>query len=136
MMKNDVLNTKKFGYKFYFQDGDNQIACFGNYFTGKEEVYINDDLISSKRSQAIRSKHKFEFAGTRYQIVFEMKSILSGRLVCTFYKNKQLLEQQEQTSLALLKDPKKAVLFIGGCFLVGLSSGYILIAFLSLILGG
>ncbi|MBH0057099.1 hypothetical protein I6F65_09005 [Pseudoalteromonas sp. SWXJZ94C] len=45
MMKNDILNTKKLGYKFYFQDGDNQIACFGSYFTGKEEIYVNDDLV-------------------------------------------------------------------------------------------
>lgn len=135
-MKSEVLNTKKFGYKFYFQDGDNQIACFGNYFTGKEEVYVNDELVSSKRSMGVKSKHQFEFDGTRYQVVFEMKNILSGRLECTFYKNKQSVEQQEQTPIALLKDPKKALLFIGACFLVGLISGYILIASLSLIMGG
>ncbi len=136
MMKNDILNTKQLGYKFYFQDGDNQIACFGNFFTGKEEVYFNDDLVSSKRNQKVKSKHQFELAGASYQIEFEMKNILSGRLECTFYKNKQLIEQQEQTSIALLKDPKKAVLFIGGCFLVGLLTGYIAIFFLSVILGG
>lgn len=135
-MKSEVLNNKKFGYKFYFQDGDDQIACFGNYFTGKEEVYINDELVSSKRSMGVKSQHQFEFAGTRYQVVFEMKNILSGRLECTFYKNKQPVEQQEQTPIALLKDPKKALLFIGGCFLVGLISGYILIALLSLIMEG
>jgi hypothetical protein len=136
MMKNDILNTKKLGYKFYFQDGDNQIACFGNFFTGKEEVYINDDLVSSKRSMGVKSKHQFEFAGMGYQIEYEMKNILSGRLECTFFKNKQLVEQQEQTSISLIKDPRKAVLFIGGCFLVGLLSGYIAIMVISLIFGG
>lgn len=49
MMKDDILHTKKLGYKFYFQDGDNQIACFGSFFTGKEEIYINDDLINTYR---------------------------------------------------------------------------------------
>ena len=50
MMKNDILNTRKLGYKFYFQDGDNQIACFGSYFTGKEEVYVNDCLLYTSPS--------------------------------------------------------------------------------------
>jgi hypothetical protein len=136
MMKNDILNTKKLGYKFYFQDGDNQIACFGSFFTGKEEVYINDDLVSSKRSMGFKSKHQFEFAEMNYQIEFEMKNILSGRLECTYFKNNQLLEQQEQTSISLIKDPKKAVLFVGGCFLVGFLSGIAGYFFLSVILGG
>lgn len=135
MMKQDILNTKKLGYKFYFQDGDNQIACFGSFFTGKEEVYINDDLVSSKRSVGVRSEHHFEFAGNSYQIAYEMKNIISGRLECTFYKNKKLMKQQEQTSIALIKEPKKAVLFIGGCFLVGLLSGYLGFIFLSVMLG-
>jgi hypothetical protein len=136
MMKNDILNTKKFGYKFYFQDGDNQIACFGSFFTGKEEVYINDDLVSSKRSMGFKSKHQFEFARQSYQIEYAMKNILSGRLECTFFKNKQLMEQQEQTSISLLKDPKKAVWFIGGNFVVGILSGIVGYYFLSVILGG
>ncbi|MGS2719250.1 hypothetical protein [Paraglaciecola aestuariivivens] len=134
-MKNDILNTKKLGYKFYFQDGDNQIACFGNYFTGKEEVYFNDELVSSKRNQSVISKHSFEIAGEKYQIVYEMQNILSGRLECSFYKNKHLIEQQQQSSIALLKDPKKALVFVGACFLVGSLTGYILIFLLSAIWG-
>ncbi|MFT6285234.1 MAG: hypothetical protein ACJAXM_001717 [Arenicella sp.] len=136
MMQNNILNTKKLGYKFYFQDGDNQIACFGSFFTGKEEVYINDDLASSKRSVGFKSKHKFKFAENDYQIEYEMKNILTGRLTCTFLKNKHLIKQQEQTSISFIKDPKKAVLLIGGCFLVGFLSGIAGYIFLSVIMGG
>jgi hypothetical protein len=136
MMKNDILNTKKLGYKFYFQDDDNQIACFGSLFTGKEEVYINDDLVSSKRSLGLKSKHQFEFAEMDYQIEYAMKNYLTGRVECTFFKNKQLVEQQDQSLISLFKDPKKAILFIGGCFLVGFLSGFVGYVFLSEILGG
>lgn len=128
MMKDDILHTKKLGYKFYFQDGDNQIACFGSFFTGKEEIYINDDLMSTKRSIGVKSEHTFEFAGNVYQVEYFMKNILSGRLQCSFVKNQQLIQVQEQVSLSVLKDPKKALLFIGGCFLVGFLSGYIALA--------
>ena len=131
-MKNDILNTKKFGYKFYFQDGDNQIACFGSFFTGKEEVYINDDLVSSKYSVGFKSKHRFQFAEDDYQVEYEMENIFSGRVAWSFFKNKQLIEQQKQT---VLKDPKKAVLFIVSCFLIGVLSGIAGYKLLSIILG-
>ena len=59
-MKNEAYLVKKSGYNFYFQEGDNQIACFGSFFTGKEEVYVDDDLVSTKRSFGFKSVHQFE----------------------------------------------------------------------------
>lgn len=135
-MKNDILNTKKIGYKFYFQDGDNQIACFGSFFTGKEEVYINDDLVSSKRSLGLRSKHQFELAGQSYQIEYAMINMLTGKLECSFFKNKQLLEQQQQTVISLIKNPKQALFFIGGSFAIGFLSGLVGYVLVSTIMGG
>ena len=88
MMNNDILNTKKLGYKFYFQDGDDQIACFGSYFTGKEEVYINDELVSEKRNINVKSKHQFELSGNTFNVKFEMLNILTGKLQCSLFKNK------------------------------------------------
>ncbi|MGE6448406.1 hypothetical protein [Pseudoalteromonas tetraodonis] len=133
MMKNDILNTKKLGYKFYFQDGDNQIACFGSYFTGKEEVYINDDLVSSRRSVNIKSSHKFDFENSRYQVKFDMLNILTGRLECTLYKDQEVLAKQVQSSLP--SDPKKAAFFILGCALGGAVFGYTTATVVELIVG-
>ncbi|MBE0377969.1 hypothetical protein PPRY_a0574 [Pseudoalteromonas prydzensis ACAM 620] len=124
MMNNDILNTKKLGYKFYFQDGDDQIACFGSYFTGKEEVYINDELVSEKRSINVTSKHQFELSGNTFNVKFEMHNILTGRLECSLYKNKKLVKSLEQTTL--FSNPKKSALFIAGCFVVGFTVGYII----------
>ncbi len=135
-MKNDILNTKKIGYKFYFQDGDNQIACFGSFFTGKEEVYINDDLVSSKRSMGLKSKHQFEFAEQSYQIEYEMINMLTGKVECSFFKNEQLLEQQQQTLISLIKNPTQALLFIGGSFAIGFLSGLVGYVLVSTIMGG
>ena len=132
-MKNDILNTKKLGYKFYFQDGDNQIACFGSYFTGKEEVYINDDLVTSRRSVNIKSSHKFDFENSHYQVKFDMLNILTGRLECTLYKDQEVLAKQVQSSLP--SDPKKAAFFILGCALGGAVFGYTTATVVELIVG-
>jgi hypothetical protein len=132
-MKGDVLNTKILGYKFYFQDGDNQIACFGSYFTGKEEVYINDDLFSKKRSVNYTSTHAFNFDGSQYQVKFDMLNILTGRLECTLYKNAEVVSNQIQCSLPA--KPKKAVYFIAGCALGGAVFGYAIATIVELIVG-
>jgi len=133
MMNNDILNTKKLGYKFYFQDGDDQIACFGAFFSGKEEVYVNDDLVSSKRSSKCVSKHTFNFDGSAYQVKFDMQNILTGRLECTLFKAEKTIAQQTQCSLP--SDPKKAALFIIGCSLVGAVFGYTIATVIELIVG-
>lgn len=133
MMNKNILNTKKLGYKFYFQDGDDQIACFGAFFTGKEEVYINDELVSSKRNSKCVSTHTFNFAGCEYQIKFAMQNILTGRLECTLLKAEKIVAQQTQCSLP--SDPKKAALFIIGCSLVGAVFGYTIATVVELIAG-
>ena len=132
-MKNDVLNTRKLGYKFYFQDGDDQIACFGSYFTGKEEVYVNDELISNKRNQRIHSVHQFNIGDNDFKVMFEMRNILTGRLECSLYKNGQFIKSYEQSSL--LNNPKTSLKVLFGCFFGGLVGGYLLIIILEFLIG-
>ena len=134
MMKNDILNTKKLGYKFYFQDGDNQIACFGSYFTGKEEVFVNDELVSDKRNQKIASGHLFKHGKDDFEVRFEMRNILSGRLECSLYKNGQFIKSYQKSSL-LNNSPRASLKVIAGCFFGGLVGGYLLITILELLLG-
>jgi len=133
MMNNNILNTKKLGYKFYFQDGDDQIACFGSYFTGKEEVYINDELVSDKRSINVTSQHQFELSGNTFNVKFEMLNILTGRLQCSLFKNKKLVKSYEQSSL--FNNPKTSLKVLAGCFLGGLIGGYLLITILEFLIG-
>ena len=133
MMKNDVLNTRKLGYKFYFQDGDDQIACFGSYFTGKEEVYVNDELISDKRNQRIHSGHQFNIGDNDFKVMFEMRNILTGKLECSLYKNGQFIKSYEQSSL--LNNPKTSLKVLFGCFFGGLVGGYLLIIILEFLIG-
>jgi len=132
-MKNDILNTRKLGYKFYFQDGDNQIACFGSYFTGKEEVFINDELVSDKRNQKVASAHLFKHGEDDFKVTFEMRNILTGRLECSLYKNGQFIKSYEQSSL--LNNPKTSLKVLFGCFFGGLVGGYLLIIILEFLIG-
>ncbi|WP_462146807.1 hypothetical protein [Pseudoalteromonas gelatinilytica] len=133
MMKNDVLNSHKLGNKFYFQDGDNQIACFGHIMSGKEKIYVNDELVSEKRSFGFKSNHDFNYQGNAYAVKFEMQNILTGKVECSFYKAGKLVKQSTQTSLT--DNPKQVALVTLGCFLGGAISGYAVVTFIEPFLG-
>ena len=79
-MKSETDLVNKRGYKFYFQQGDNQIACFGSYFSGKEEVYINDELVSSKRNFGFKSAHEFELEGSTYRVIYAVLNPFTGKI--------------------------------------------------------
>lgn len=79
------------GYWFYFDDEGTQIAAHGSALSGKEIVFIDGEIASTKRSFRRKSNHDFEYKGRNYQIVFFMESILNGTLYCSLYKAGELL---------------------------------------------
>jgi hypothetical protein len=120
-MRNEKYLISKSGYKFYFQEGDNQIACFGSFFSGKEDVYINDDLVSTKRNFGFKSVHKFEFEGTKYSVIYELKNAISGKLDCSLLKGNMQIATQSQSLFS--ENPKKAAITVLWCFIVGFAFG-------------
>lgn len=120
-LKNEIYPIKKRGYKFYFQEGDNQIACFGSFYSGKEDVYINDDLVSTKRNFGFKSVHRFELDGTKFSIVYHLKNLLSSRVDCSFLKENELIATQSQSLFS--ENPKVGKGIVLWCFVVGFAFG-------------
>ena len=79
------------GYWFYFDDEGTQIAAHGSALSGKENVFIDGEIASTKRSFKRKSTHDFQYKGHNYQVVFFMESILTGTLSCSLYKNAELI---------------------------------------------
>lgn len=115
------------GYWFYFRDENRQFAIHGSGYSGKESVYLNDQLISSLRNYRRHSQHQFNVAQDNYRVEFNVTSILKGEIVCSLYKNEQLLETetkaytQDTTSTSL----KKIGLFFVGGIITGALAGLI-----------
>lgn len=126
-MKNQTYPLRTRGYKFYFQEGDNQIACFGSYVSGKEEVYVNDELVSTKRSLGFKSVHSFMIEEHTYSVVYKLSNILNGQVKCSLLKGVNTLSVQSQSIFS--NNPKTANGIILWCFFVGSvfgALGYIL----------
>lgn len=126
-MRSDAGLDKKRGYQFYFKAGDNQIACFGSFFTGKEDVYVNDELVSSKRNFGFKSAHEFEIEGVKYRVVYDLVNLITGKVECSFFKGRKSLASQSQSPFS--QNPKTGASVALWCFIVGFIFGCLGYAF-------
>lgn len=81
----------KHGYWFYFDDEGAQIAAHGSALSGKETVFVDREISSSKRCYKRTSTHDFQYQGHNYQVVFFVESMLKGTLSCSLYKDGKLV---------------------------------------------
>ena len=89
-----MTNNQNNGLCFVSKIDDITITAIGSILSGKEFVYINDELVSSQKSLNKVSKHKFEKDGKHYEVIFYMPSVMKGRLECIFFQNSQLIEKK------------------------------------------
>ncbi|MFT7560557.1 MAG: hypothetical protein ACI93R_002478 [Flavobacteriales bacterium] len=80
-LSNNTVTLKK-GYWFFFEDNGTKFAAQGSIWSGKETIYADDEIVSSKRSFSRSSIHSFELNGHAYSVKFHMSNILTGALEC------------------------------------------------------
>jgi hypothetical protein len=92
MIPNKSEASIKNGNWFIYQDGGNLIQIWGSNATGKEKVYLNNELVSERTSIKMRSEHQFtDQQGQNYEVKFEMESLLKGRLKCVIKRDETIL---------------------------------------------
>jgi len=118
------MKTKKNKHmKSYFNKGiwintkdeENEIKIWCSTFTGKEIIYLNDKIVSTKRIFLTKSQHIFkDDKGTNYELRFGVANVLKADLKCYLYKNNVLIKplktvRQKSKNFFL----KKSALVIG-----------------------
>ena len=78
------------GYDFQFEFNGLSFRAGGSSASGKEYVYVNDELVSSKRSQSTLSEHAFSYNDNHYRLEFEVLNKLKGELACRLYCDDKL----------------------------------------------
>jgi len=119
--KDDVSLSN--GYWFYFDDEGTQIAAHGSALSGKETVYVDREIASTKRSYKRTSTHDFQYKGHNYQVVFFMESMLKGTLSCSLYKDGKPLSTTRKSYS--IKSFGWKIFFIS--MAIGAAFGYILV---------
>lgn len=78
--------SKKYSPKFIFMDGENEII-FINSYSAIEYVYINGQEVYSHRRISKESVVEIEHNSNTYRFEVDVKNIMLGPVVCSFYKN-------------------------------------------------
>lgn len=80
------------GLWFVHDDEVNSIKIFGSN-TGKEKIYLNEELVSEQRNVNLKSEHQFQDKqGNIYEVKFITTNLVKGEMDCLIYKNKERIK--------------------------------------------
>jgi len=82
----------KDGTWFIHSDEINKIQVWGSNLTGKEKVFLNNELVSEERSMKMQNSHKFKDKnGHNYEVKIEAGSLLNGEIICELRRDNTIL---------------------------------------------
>ncbi|GIU11250.1 MULTISPECIES: hypothetical protein [unclassified Shewanella] len=117
------------GYWYYFNDQDVRITAHGSGYSGKETIYVNDEVVSDKRNLVkMNSCHKFCHLGNDYEVRFKVTSLMKATVECSLYRNNQHLATETKAFLSKDNQSVKKQIFM--CFLAGLVFGGLFVLFM------
>jgi diaminopimelate epimerase len=91
-----ALLTK--GFNFKFNTEGHEVHAWGSAKSGKEKVYVDGKLVSSKWSFTKKSLHTFTVNNISYELEFNMVSLLTGELHCILIRKGVHVETQKQVA--------------------------------------
>ena len=97
----------------------------GSYWTGREHVWLDGEVVSKKWNYRLSSSHCFMRNGESYKVAFKMKNLFTGKVEIAAYRNDALLFSET----AQVFSGKRALLIFIIAVLLGYSSGYWLARF-------
>ncbi|MDG2231916.1 MAG: hypothetical protein P8K82_09670 [Paracoccaceae bacterium] len=97
----------------------------GSYWTGREQVWLDGEVVSKKWNYRLSSSHCFMRNGESYKVAFKMKNLFTGKVEIAAYRNDALLFSET----AQVFSGKRALLIFIIAVLLGYSSGYWLARF-------
>ncbi len=121
-IKTDINKpSARHGYWFYFDIEGIKITAFGSAFSGKEIIFIDDDIVSECRSYRVSNGHKFEYQGSQYEVRFTMQNILTGNLICEVFKDGKKIATENKAYFGGSDTSTKTTLL--WLFVIGAASG-------------
>jgi hypothetical protein len=125
------------GFNFDFEDAGHVINVHCSSVSGKESIYLDGELVASKRSYRRKSSSKFAVNENKYEVEFNVVDMLKGETHCTLIKNDVHVKTIKKALLMKYQLTAKStwiVVFL--IFVFGGLSGFILMDYLLSVFGG
>lgn len=75
------------------KDGENIIQIWTSNLSGKEKVFVNNELVSEKRNLKKEAFHEFsDENGVKYKVLFKTISISKGSSTCIIVRNEDTIK--------------------------------------------
>ena len=87
----------KHGYWFYFDDEGTQIVAHVSALTGKEVVFVDDEIVSNKRNFRLQATHSFAHKERQYEVTIAMVSLIKGAINCRLQRDGVLLHKTSKS---------------------------------------
>jgi hypothetical protein len=134
----DLEGTISFskGFQYVFTEGDHTIYLSCSAVNGKEQLYVDDKLVSKKWSFRRKSIHQFPIGDDLYEVELHVVNMFTGETHCTLIKNDvhvKTLKKALKKSRQLSKD--NFWWYIPSCFVVGAVSGFLALKFIFMLFG-
>lgn len=122
----------------FFDVGAHSIQVRCSMLTGKEQVWLNDQLVSSRYSWRFRSVHRIDIDGEPFEVHIVLCSFLKGPLQISFWRAGQQIDCDE-ISYDQIRQGMGLPAFIGSVLLFALGGavvGFLLATAVNLLGGG
>ena len=106
------------GFSFSFEDGEIQIEAWFSALSGLEKIFVDGELISSKRNLSSNSTHTFKVDDNEYSTNIQAVSVFRGPFVCTLSKNEEAYKRQK------LVFPKAKNRYLEYLFAIGVGAAF------------
>lgn len=114
----------------FFDVGEHVISVEASYLTGKERVYVDDELVSEKLTWRFQSEHQFQLDGKDVIVRLKVASMLTGPVAITLIVNGEVVDADIWNLKRILKTNAtsqvwwKTLLIIFALGLIGGVVGY------------
>jgi len=102
------MNTPNEASISFFDCGEHTIKVIASFTSGKEYVYVDDQLVSEKRSFRYKSEHTFILDGKQAVIKVSIASILRGPYLIEFWLDQQLIDSDQWDMKRITQHIKQA----------------------------
>lgn len=92
----------------FFDCGEHTIKVIASFTSGKEYVFVDDQLVSEKRSFRFKSEHTFVLDGQQAIIKVSIASLFRGSYLIEFWLEQQLIDSDEWDMKRIMQHVKQA----------------------------
>lgn len=98
-----IMSARK-GIQCYFDVDDVTISVWVSFWTGREVVKVDDEVVSSKLSLRFSTTHDFEYQGHQYQVRF-IVSLSAAVTRIELFRDGKLIDFDEAHNRRIKVDP-------------------------------